>query len=178
MRENNNLVLDQVKLESKTTNTYSEIITQEPQNNLNSLEENMKTKLEKDNSIIETKKIENSNFFKKKSVNSRVKNEENLNKKTLANSVYGNEAQFRIIAKKFNEAVEVILELSDKVKYLEETVQSLSVKSGKNKKSYSFFNFKNFVLIILTTLILLGLFIFPIDLTLINLIITDVISSI
>ena len=178
MRENNNLVLDQVKLESKTTNTYSEIITQEPQNNLNSLEENIKTKLEKDNSIIETKKIENSNFFKKKSVNSRVKNDENLNKQTLANSVYGNEAQFRIIAKKFNEAVEVILELSDKVKYLEETVQSLSVKSSKNKKSYSFFNFKNFVLIILTTLILLGLFIFPIDLTLINLIITDVISSI
>ena len=178
MRENNNLVLDQVKLESKTTNTYSEIITQEPQNNLNSLEENIKTKLEKDNSIIETKKIENPNSLKRKTVNSRVKNDESSNTQTLDNSVYGNEAQFRIIAKKFNEAVEVILELSDKVKYLEETVQSLSVKSGKNKKSYSFFNFKNFVLIILTTLILLGLFIFPIDLTLINLIITDVISSI
>ena len=178
MRENNNLVLDQVKLESKTTNTYSKIIAKESQNNLNSLEENIKTKLEKDNSIIETKKIENPNSLKRKSVNSRVKNDESSNTQTLDNSVYGNEAQFRIIAKKFNEAVEVILELSDKVKTLEETVHSLSLKSTKDKKSYFFFNFKTFVLIILTTFILLGLFTFPIDLNLINLIITDVISSI
>ena len=178
MRESNKLVLDQVKLESKTTNTYSEIIAQEPQNNLNSLEENIKTKLEKDNFINETKKIENSNYLKRKSTNSKSKNDESSNKQNLANSAYGNEAQFRIIAKKFNEAVEVILELSDKVKNLEEIVQSLSIKPSKDKKSNYFFNFKTFILIVLTTLILVGLYTYPIDLTLFNLVISDVISSI
>ena len=80
-----------------------------------------------------------------------------------------------MIAKKFNEAVEVILELSVKVKDLEKTVHSLSVK---NKKSYSYFNLKTTILFIIITLILLSMFTFPIDLTLIKLIITDVISSI
>ena len=83
-----------------------------------------------------------------------------------------------MIAKKFNEAVEVILELSDKVKNLEETINSLSVKSSKNKKNNSFFNLKTYVFITIITLIILALFTFPINLTLIKLIITDVISSI
>ena len=178
MRESNKVFSEKAKSESKTTDTYSENIPQKIQNEINSREVNFKTKLEKDNHPLESKKIENSNPLKRKPVNSRFENDENSNKRTSDNLVYDNEAQFRIIAKKFNEAVEVILELSDKVKNLEETVHILSVNSGKIKKNYSFFNLKTFILIILTTLILLGLFTFPFDLTMVKLIITDVISSI
>ena len=134
----------------------------------NVFEKDQKTKLEKEISPLENKKIENSN----------IKNVRNPIKQASDNLPYDNEAQFRMIAKKFNEAVEVILELSDKVKNLEETINSLSVKSSKNKKNYFVFNLKTYVFITITTLIILVLFTFPINLTLIKLIITDVISSI
>ena len=168
MRQSNNVVLDQAKSEIKTPETSTEILPQKTQNDVISREVNFETKLEKENSPLENKKTENSN----------IKNVRNPIKQASDNLPYDNEAQFRMIAKKFNEAVEVILELSDKVKNLEETINSLSVKSSKNKKNYSFFNLKTYVFITITTLIILVLFTFPINLTLIKLIITDVISSI
>ncbi len=168
MRESNNVVLDQAKSETKTPETSTEILPQKTQNDVISREVNFETKLEKENSPLENKKIENSNN----------KNVRNAIKQASDNPPYDNEAQFRMIAKKFNESVEVILELSDKVKNLEETINSLSDKSNKNKKNYSFFNLKTYVFITITTLIILVLFTFPINLTLIKLIITDVISSI
>ncbi len=168
MRESNNVVLSQAKSEIKTTDTATTIIPQKTQNVVISSEVNFDTKLKKENSPLEDKKIENSNN----------KNVQNPIKQASDNLAYDNEAQFRMIAKKFNEAVEVILELSDKVKNLEETINSLSVKSSKNKKNYSFFNLKTYVFITITTLIVLVLFTFPINLTLIKLIITDIISSI
>ena len=167
MRESNNIGLDQVKSESKTTEIHTDIIPQKTHNDLNSRKVNLENKLE----------MEDSNVLKRKSV-SNIRNDVNPNKQGLNNLVYDNEAQFRMIANKFNEAVEVILELSDKVKKLEETIQNLSVKSIKNKKSNPFFNLKTFVFIIITTLFLLGLFTIPIDLSFIKLIIIDVISSI
>ena len=168
MRESNNVVLNQAKSEIKTPETFTETLPQKTQNDVISREVNFETKLEKENSLLENKKIENSNN----------KNVRNPIKQASDNLPYDNEAQFRMIAKKFNEAVEVILELSDKVKNLEETINSLSVKSSKNKKNHSFFNLKTYVFITITTLIILVLFTFPINLTLIKLIITDVISSI
>ena len=168
MRESNNIVLDQVKSEIKTINTSSEILPKKIQNDVISREVNFETKLEKENSPLENKKLENSN----------IKNVRNPVKQASDNLPYDNEAQFRMIAKKFNEAVEVILELSDKVKNLEEIINSLSVKPAKNKKKYSFFNLKTYVFITIITLIMLVLFTFPINLTLIKLIIADVISSI
>ena len=171
MRESNDLVLHTVKAESKTIDTDSKIILQNTEKNLNNREIDLENKLEKENFLHESKQIKNS-------INLKVKNDTDSNKQISDNLVYDNEAQFRIIAKKFNEAVEVILELSDKVKNLEETVHGSSVKSDKNRKSYFFLSLKNFVLIILTTCIVLGLFTFPIDLTLIKIIIKDVISSI
>ena len=119
MRESNNIVLDQAKSEIKTFDTSSEILPEKIQNDVISREVNFETKLEKENSPLENKKIENSNL---NNVRSPIK-------QGLDNLPYDNEAQFRMIAKKFNEAVEVILELSDKVKNLEETINSLSVKS-------------------------------------------------
>ncbi len=178
MRENNNLVLDEFKSKSKTTITSSEIIPEKTKSVSNSREVNFDAKLEKETSPVESKIIENSNFLKKESAKSNIKNSENSNNQASDNLVYDNEAQFRIIARKFNEAVEVILELSDKVKILEETVHDLSVKPSKSKNNGSFFNLKNFVLIIIISFIFYGMFTLPIDLTLIKLIITDVISSI
>ena len=168
MRESNNVVLDQAKSEIKTPKTSTEILPQKTQNDVISKEVNFETKLEKENSPLENKKTENSN----------IKNVRNSIKQASNNLPYDNEAQFRMIAKKFNESVEVILELSDKVKNLEEAINSLSVKSSKNKKNYFLFNLKTYVFITITTLIILVLFTFPINLTLIKLIITDVISSI
>ena len=168
MRESNNVVFDQAKSEIKTTDISTETLPQKTQKDVISTEVNFETKSEKENSPLENKKIENSN----------IKNVRNPIKQASDNLPYDNEAQFRMIAKKFNEAVEVILELSDKVKNLEETIKSLSVKSSKNKKNYTFFNLKTYVFITITTLIILVFFTFPINLTLIKLIITDVISSI
>ena len=178
MRESNKIVMDEFKLETKTLDAKSKVNSQNNQNNLNKKEDSLQTRLEKDSSPLKSEKIMDADIFKKKSTNTNVKNEKNSNKPAFNSLVNDNEAQFRIIAKKFNEAVEVILELSDKVKNLEETVNSLSMMSSKNKKKYSFFDLKNFVLIIITTFILLGLFTLPIDFTLIKLIIADVISSI
>ena len=168
MRESNNVVLDQAKSEIKTPEVPTEILPQKTQNDVITGEVNFETKLEKENSPLENKKIENSN----------IKNVQNPIKQLSDNLPYDNEAQFRMIAKKFNEAVEVILELSDKVENLEETINSLSVKSSKNKKNNSFFNLKTYIFIIVTSLIIFALFTFPINLTLIKLIITDVMSSI
>ena len=178
MRESSRFVLDQVKSESKKTDTYSESTHQKLQNDFNTSELIHENKLEKENFPVESNKEMDSKLFKKVPPNLNIKNEEVSNKKTFNRLVNNNEAQFRMIAKKFNEAVEVILELSDKVKNLEETINSLSVQNSKNKKSYSFVNLKTYVVISITTLIILVLFTFPINLTLIKLIITDVISSI
>ena len=168
MRESTNVVLNQAKSEIKIIDTSTEILPQKNENDVISREVNFETKKAKENSPLENKKIENKN----------IKNVRNPIKQASDNLPYDNEAQFRMIAKKFNEAVEVILELSDKVKNLEETINSLSVKTSKSKKNYSFFNLKTYVFITITTLIILVLFTFPINLTLIKLIITDVISSI
>ncbi len=168
MRESNNIILDEAKSKIITPETSTEILPQKSQNDVIRREVNFETKLEKENFSLKNKKTENSN----------IKNVRNPIKHASDNLPYDNEAQFRMIAKKFNEAVEVILELSDKVKNLEETINCLSVKSSKNKKNYSFFNLKTYVFITIATLIILVLFTFPINLTLIKLIITDVISSI
>lgn len=186
MRESNNLVLDQAKSESKKIDSSSEFVTQKTETDLNSQENlkesvdnvNFETEISKQSSFVESKKTVNSNLFKKELDNSNLKKEKTTNKQTLNSLFSDNEAQFRMIAEKFNEAVEVILELSNKVKKLEEIVNDLSMKSGKNKKSYSFLSLKTFVLITFTTVMILAFLSFPVDISLIKLIIQDVISSI
>ena len=179
MRESNNLVLDQVKPKSKNIITNSQSIAPKNETKVANSEENsIKTK---NNINIGTRK-ENKNSadsYTKVIVSPNTKHEKNTNKESLKSLVYDNEAQFRIIANKFNEAVEVILELSEKVKKLEEIVNGFSVKSDEDKKKKFFFlNIKTFVYIIVTTIIILTFSFFPIDISLIRLIIADVISSI
>ena len=183
MRESNNLVLERVKSESKNINSNSELVNQKIQYNPvkeKSIDTKDKTNTEiqqqKRKYTIENEKIVDSNLFTKKSVNPNVtfdKNKETLN--SLAN---GNEAQFRIIANKFNEAVEVILELSERVKKLEETINNPPKNYLKDKNKNSFFNIKTYAYIVLTILFIIGIFTFPVDLSLIKLIILDIISSI
>ena len=185
MRESNNLVLEQVKAETKSLNSNSKPIDKNIQNNFNIEKENLKdnqakinTGIQKENSrnSLQNEKKVDSNLFAKKPVNSNIRYKKN--KETLNNLAIDNEAQFRIIANKFNEAVEVILELSEKVKKLEGIVNSLPVNYAKDNKRQSFYNIKTYAYIILTILFVIGMFTFPIDLTLVKLIIMDIISSI
>ena len=179
MRESNNLVLDQVKPKSKNIITNSQSIAPKNETKVSKSDENS---IETKNNIDIGTLRENKNSadsYAKDIVSQNTKNEKNTNKESLKSLVYDNEAQFRIIANKFNEAVEVILELSEKVKKLEEIVNGFSVKSDEDKKKkYFFLNIKTFVYIIVTTIIILTFSFFPIDISLIRLIIADVISSI
>ena len=177
MRESNNLVLDQLKPKSKNIITNSQSIAPKNETKVGNHKENSTET--KNNINLGTQK-ENKNstpLYARDIVNPNIKLQKNTNKDSLKNLTYDNEAQFRIIANKFNEAVEVILELSEKVKKLEEIVNSLPVKSNEDKKKYFFLNIKTFVYIIIATLLIVAFSFFPIDMSLIRLIITDVISS-
>ena len=82
-----------------------------------------------------------------------------------------------MLANKFNEAVDVILELSHKVEKLERNA-SQNKNTQKNKvKNSSFFNFKVLVFILLIPMIILGFFTLPFDFSLIKSIIIDILSS-
>ena len=83
-----------------------------------------------------------------------------------------------MLANKFNEAVEVILELSDKVEKLERNASQKSLKQTKNVNSSSFLNLKIFVFLLLIPIIVLGFFTLPFDISLMKSIIIDVLSTI
>ena len=179
MRESNNLVLDQVKPKSKNIITNSQSIAPKNETKVGSYEEKS---IETKNKINLGTPKENKNSahsYERDIVSTNIKHEKNANKEISKSLVYDNEAQFRIIANKFNEAVEVILELSEKVKKLEEIVNGFPVKSDEDKKKkYFFLNTKTFFYIFITTLLIVAFSFFPIDISIIRLIITDVISSI
>ena len=102
----------------------------------------------------------------------KVKSENN----NLKRNVNDNEAQFLMLANKFNEAVEVILELSEKVEKLERNVSQNPHKLKNNIKS-SYFNFKIFVFLLLIPIIVIGFFTLPFDLSFIETIIFDILSA-
>ena len=116
--------------------------------------------------------------------NSTQNNSENLtqhNDKTenqnINRNVNNNDAQFLMLANKFNEAVEVILELSDKVEKLERNATQNKNIPRNNVNSSPFFNFKILVFILLIPMIIIGLFALPFDYLLIKSIIIDILSS-
>ena len=96
--------------------------------------------------------------------------------KILKRNVNDNEAQFLMLANKFNEAVEVILELSEKVEKLERNVSQNPHKLKNNIKS-SYFNFKIFVFLLLIPIIVIGFFTLPFDLSFVKTIIIDILSA-
>ena len=107
MRESNNLVLDQVKPKSKNIITNSESIAPKNETKVANPEENS---IETKNNINIGTRKENKNSvdsYTKGIVSPNTKHEKNTNKESLKSLVYDNEAQFRIIVNKYNEAVEV-----------------------------------------------------------------------
>ena len=116
--------------------------------------------------------------------NSTQNNSENLiqnNDKTesqnINRNVNNNDAQFLMLANKFNEAVEVILELSHKVEKLEKNASQNKNISKNTVNSSPFFNFKMLVFILLIPMMIIGLFTLPFDFLLIKSIIMDILSS-
>ena len=123
-----------------------------------------------DNSILFKKsKLE---YPKNKEVKQR-KNEDIQNK-----LVDWNEAKFLILANKFNEAVEVILELSEKVKKLEKSVYKKENELSKQSFFSLFFNLKVFIMFFLVALFVLGIFTLPLNISVIKLMLVDFLSSI
>ena len=179
MRESNNLVLDDLKPKSKSIITNSQYISPKNETMGGNYKENSTETKNNINLGTQKENKNNTPSYARDKVSPNIKHQKNNNKESLKSLTYNNEAQFRIIANKFNEAVEVILELSEKVKKLEEIVNGFPVKSDEDKKKKNFFlNTKTFVYIIITTLLIVAFLFFPIDISIIRLIIADVISSI
>lgn len=77
--------------------------------------------------------------------------------------------QFKLLANKFNEAVEVILELSESVNELESIIYSKKERFNNKKYSTNRYKLKFVIFIIFITLISLYVIFLPIDLNSINL---------
>ena len=99
----------------------------------------------------------------------------NLNKNKNFN--YDNESQFRLLANKFNESVEVILELSQKVNNLENLIYN-QPKNQKTRNLLFVFNLK--LISILISIFIVGyvFLLMPMDTSVINQILNDIFSAI
>ncbi len=106
-----------------------------------------------------------------------IHNKDKTEKQNINRTVNDNDAQFLMLANKFNEAVEVILELSHKVEKLERNAyQDKNIQKNKVNSS-TFFNFKILVFILLIPVIVLSFFTLPFDFLLIKSIMIDILSS-
>ena len=106
-----------------------------------------------------------------------VQHKDKSENNNIKSTINDNEAKFLMLANKFNEAVEVILELSHKVEKLEKNVSQNFNKRKISKGRSSFFNFKIFVFLLLIPIIILGFFTLPFDFSLIKSIIIDILSA-
>ena len=168
MRESNNLVVT-------SSNHLDKNLSSKSVNNIT--EKNYETPaIDKTNVNDKTKEIKTTNTKNNKLSTSPYK--EKFEDNNIKSFVTNNEAQFLILANKFNEAVEVILELSEKVDRLEKKSRENSYKTKTNDKSYSFLNFKLLIFLLIIPLIVLVFFTFPFDFSLINLIVKDIFSKI
>ena len=167
MRKNNNLIVTEKN--SANNNLMSKFESSIKDDN------HKKTNSEKDIQKY-IKKETASNPYKNNSVNIGI-NKDNHENKDFISTINNNEAQFLMLANKFNEAVEVILELSQKVEKLERNITQETKKQKKTINSSSFFNFKLIILFILVPIIVLSLFTLPFDFSLIKLIMVDIFSN-
>ena len=106
-----------------------------------------------------------------------IQHKDKSERKNIKRTINNNEAQFLMLANKFNEAVEVILELSHKVERLEKNVSQNFNKRKISEGRSSFFNFKIFIFLLLIPIIILGFFTLPFDFSLIKSIIIDILSA-
>ena len=176
MREANNLNL----VSEKSEHVDKKVIPKEettPEDNVIEHKENFKSTVTNEILTQETD-VKNMSLLnnKKSSGNETLSN--NSNKENNVNFTDSNEVQFRILATKFNEAVEVILELSDKVSKLEQTVYKTHSQSKKENSYFNFINMKMIFIVMLISFLTLGMLYFPIDLSKFKLILNEIISSI
>jgi len=176
MREANNLNL----VSDKSEHVDKKVIPKKdttPEDNVIDHKENFKSTVTNQILTQETDVKNMSLLNNKKSLGNETLSN-NSNKENNINFTDTNEAQFRILATKFNEAVEVILELSDKVSKLEKAVYKTH---SQNKKENSFFNYisiKMLFILISLSFLTLGMLYFPIDLSKFKLILNEIVSSI
>ena len=167
MRESNNLnVTKQDSLNNNLMSEFESSIKDDNKKERNSDEETV---------IDQTKEsVPNSN---QNSFENIIDHKDKTENQNINKTVNDNDAQFLLLANKFNEAVEVILELSQKVEKLERNAsQDKNIQKNKVNTS-SFFNFKIIVSILLVPILFLVFFTLPFDFLLVKTIIIDILSS-
>ena len=168
MRESNNLIV--TKEDAVNNNLMSEFESSIKDDNKKEKNSDQGIVIDKNKEIVSNSTKNNSENI----VHNRDKTENQNINKTLNN----NEAQFLMLANKFNEAVEVILELSNKVEKLERNASQKSYNQGKNVNSSSFFYIKIFVFLLIIPVMVLGFFTLPFDISSMKSIIIDILSTI
>ena len=176
MREANNLNLVSEKSEQVDTKVVPKEDTT-PEDNVINHKENFKSSVTNGMLTQETDDKDQFLLNKKKSLD----NETLSNKSNKENSIIftdSNEVQFRILATKFNEAVEVILELSDKVSKLEKTVYKTHSQNKKENSFFNYINIKTLFILMLLSFLSLGMLYFPIDISKFELILNEIVSNV
>ena len=168
MRESNNLSL--TKQDALNNNLMSEFESNIKDDDQKETNSDKGIVIDKNKEIVPNSTKNNSENI----VHNRDKTEnQNINK-----TVNNNEAQFLMLANKFNEAVEVILELCHKVEKLERNASQKSYKQTKKVNILSFFNIKIIVFLLIIPMMVLGFFTLPFDISSIKSIIIDILSTI
>ena len=176
MREANNLNL----VSEKSEHVDKKVIPKEEttsEDNVIEHKENFKSTVTNEISSQET---DFKNMYllnnKKSSGNETLSN--NSNKENNVDFTDSNEVQFRILATKFNEAVEVILELSDKVSKLEKAVYKTHSQNKKENSFFNYINIKTLFILMLLSFLSLGMLYFPIDISKFELILNEIVSNV
>ena len=142
----------------------------------------------RNNDLIQTKKdnvlLTNINVIKNQKVlNNKPEVYDNINKIDLVvnpkkQSQINYDPQFTLLANKFNEAVEVILELSDSLENIKKTIYLQDEKTKKIIKFSQFPSLKVVVFIILISFFALGIIYLPFNIIMLKLILSDISSLI
>ena len=168
MRESNNLTVN-------SKDALNNDLMSEFESSIND-DKKKETNFNKDTLIVQNKENESKSI--KKNSENLVHPSDKTENQNINSTVNDNDAQFLMLANKFNEAVEVILELSHKVEKLERNASQKSYKHTKNVNSSSFFNIKIFVFLLLIPIMVLGFFTLPFDISSMKSIIIDILSTI
>ena len=142
--------------------------------------ENISEKISKNNQLNhDAKDLNGINSFKY-----NLRNEKNYSQNPQlkvnedSDENYHNEAQFRMLANKFNEAVEVILELSEKINKLENLIYT---EPAREKKTifFKFLSFKSLCLIFVSILVISWVLLYlPVDISLFKVILNEILTDI
>ena len=167
MRQSNNLTPNQnVSLNNNLMSKFENSIKDD---NLKNSTSEKKT--------LERKNRETLSKSSKNNSDNLIQPKDKSEEKNIKSIINDNEAQFLMLANKFNEAVEVILELSHKVEKLEKNASQKANEQKISKGSPSFYKFKIFVFLLLISIIILGFFTFPFDISIITSTIFDILSA-